>query len=87
MFSMVTTRSSRLDISMLDIEESLLRFACWEILRLPGLFGLLRTFPPPENWVRTPGVERDLGRDMFSVLETITGEYSPAEIPGEDMRK
>ena len=65
MFSMVTTTSSRLDISMLDMEESLLRLAWWEILRLPGLFGLLSTFPPPESWVSTPGVERDLGRDIF----------------------
>ena len=65
MFSMVTTKSSRLDISMLDIEESLLRFACCEILRLPGLFGLLSTLLPPESWVNTPGVERDRGRDIF----------------------
>ena len=50
---MVTTRSSRPDISrllMLDIELSLLRLA-WppEILRLPGLLGLLSTFPLPDN--------------------------------------
>ena len=69
MFSMVTTTSSKLDISMLDMEESLLRLAWWEILRLPGLLGLLRTLPPPESWVSTPGVERDLGRDILQYYE------------------
>ena len=73
MFSMVTTTSSRLFISeldMLDMELSLLRLAWWDILRLPGLLGLLSTLPPPDSWVRTPGVERDLGRDIFSSVVT-----------------
>ena len=28
------------------------------------LLGRLSTLPPPESWVRTPGVERDRGSDM-----------------------
>ena len=83
--SMVTTTSSRLDISTLDspdMELSLLRLAWCEILRLPGLvgeyrghvtscppitahlLGRLSTLPPPDSWVRTPGVDRDRGSDM-----------------------
>ena len=82
---MVTTTSSRLDISTLDspdMELSLLRLAWCEILRLPGLvgeyrghvtssppitahlLGRLSTLPPPDSWVRTPGVDRDRGSDM-----------------------
>ena len=51
---------------MLDMELSLLRLACWEILRLPGLCGLRRTFAPPDSWVNTPGVDSDRGRDIAS---------------------
>ena len=94
MFSMVTTISSRLVMSMLDMEDSLLRLACWEILRLPGLFGLLRTFPPPDNWVNTPGVERDRGRDILfdhpapaEINNNHRGTDCAGEILQEDMRK
>ena len=74
MFSMVTTMSSKLDISildMLDMELNLLRFAWWDILRLPGLLGLRRTFPFPDNWVNTPGVDSDLGRDMLTSISPV----------------